>query len=117
MSNFVSRSRVEDETERLVGRVTVVETRLAVLETRGESWERRMLELHASIAKLGSEIKDAQSEMRTSMEYLSAMIRAHVDQEAKDRTKILMAAVAAFGGGLLSMLAFLGSHVWTSIVP
>ena len=117
MSNFIPRSRLEEETERLVDRVMTVETRLAVLETRAEAWERRMLELHASITKLGNDVKDAQSEMRKSMDYVSTMLRAHIDQEAKGRTKILLAGVTAFGGGLLSMLAFLGSHLWTSVFP
>jgi chromosome segregation ATPase len=117
MSNFIPRSRLEEETEKLVERVMTVETRLAVLETRAEAWERRMLELHASITKLGADIKDAQSEMRKAMEYVSSMLRVHIDQEAKDRNKVLFAAVTAFGGGLLSLLAFLGSHVWTTIFP
>lgn len=112
-------SRFSEEFNKLVDRVLQIETRLVVFETKGEAWERRLLELHFELNRLGEEIRDAQSEMRTAIESLHGSFRAHVDQENRDRQKLFMGMMTTLATVLLTVLGYVGSRVWdhVTLVP
>lgn len=118
--------RFSEEFNKLLDRVSQIEARLLVFETRSESWEKRLLDLHYELNRMGGEIRDAQSDMRTSMSALHTMIQTHIEtssrdraaqmeNDARDRVQLLWAALVAAIGGAASLLMWLVSTFWDKV--
>jgi chromosome segregation ATPase len=110
-------SRYSEEFNRLVERVLTLETRITVFETRAESWDRRLLELHMELNRLGEEIKDSQSSVRTSLDALHGLFRTHVQEESRDRNKMFLGILSILGTILGSIVVFFVSQVWGKLFP
>lgn len=87
-------------------RVAAIETRLAVAETRGDTWERRLRALYTRIELVGDEISNTQIEMRDSLDRVASTLREHVDKENEDRVKLMRAALVAMLGGSASLVGW-----------
>jgi len=111
----------------LISRVAALENRMTVSETRGESWERRLMELQRDLNHLAEEIRESQSQLRTSIDSMRGMFQKHVEQEDADRqrlfnfineqhgerSKLMLGVMTTLGTLLLSVILFLAERVWT----
>lgn len=115
MAQIPINSRFSEEFNRLIDRVLTIETRLAVFETKGEAWEKKLLDLHFELNRLGDDIRDAQSEMRSSIESMHGSLRHHIDEENRDRQKLFAGMLSTLGMVLLGLLTYIGSELWSHV--
>jgi chromosome segregation ATPase len=120
--------RFSDEFNKLLDRVSNIEARMLVFETRSESWEKRLLDLHYELNRVGGEMREAQSDMRSSMNALHAMIQSHTEAAAaariesteaaaKERVQVLWAVMVAALGAAGTFVMWLISTFWDKVQP
>jgi hypothetical protein len=87
------------------------------------------MELQRDLNHLAEEIRESQSQLRTSIDSMRGMFQKHVEQEDADRqrlfnfineqhrerSKLMLGVMTTLGTLLLSVVLFLAERVWTHV--
>lgn len=101
---------------RIARELSHLDRRVAVLETLAEVAESRLSEVRADIAGLRAEQKIMGKDITMALNGIASDLHTHMENEEKDRLKLLVGVMGAFAAGILSLFVWGAPWVWQHLI-